>query len=359
MAFIQQTIKSVFLKKIFVKFIEPLYVKIINLTNIQKINPMAYTYPAPPIPRAFIWRRAHSLTGLWLVLFLIEHLLTNSQAALFIGDDGSGFVSAVNFLKGLPYLPIIEIFLLGVPFLIHGLWGIRYLLTAEYNSVPSDGSSPSLPQYTRNQAYTWQRITSWILLVGILAHVIHMRFIDYPTSAQLDSQHLYISRVEVDDGLYTLSKRLNFEIYNQQQVQDIKHHIDSQPKIQMQPNQNPEELIAAQKQREEEAWVGALEKWPLKENQMLAVSPSFGIAELLLVRDTFKSPTMILLYTGLVLATCFHAFNGLWTFMITWGVTLTARSQQLMRSLAIVLMVIVTFLGLAAIWGTYWFNLMH
>lgn len=320
---------------------------------------MAYSYPAPPIPRAFIWRRAHSLTGLWLVLFLIEHLLTNSQAALFIGDDGRGFVTAVNWIKDLPYLPVIEIFLLGVPFLIHGLWGIRYLLTAEYNSIPTDGSSPSLPQYSRNQAYTWQRITSWILLVGILAHVIHMRFLEYPSSTLLNAQQLYISRVEADDGLYTLAKRLGFQIYNQQQVQAIKQKILSQPEIQIQDNSKPEELIAAQNQREEQAWVAALERRPLNENQMIAVSPSFGIAELLLVRDTFKSPTMILLYTGLVLATCFHAFNGLWTFMISWGITLTARSQQLMRALAIFLMVLVTFLGLAAIWGTYWFNLTH
>lgn len=320
---------------------------------------MAYNYRAPPIPRAFIWRRAHSLTGLWLVIFLIEHLFTNSQAALFIGEDGSGFVSAVNFLKDLPYLSVIEIFLLGVPFLIHGLWGIKYLFTAEYNIVPTDGSTPSLPQYTRNQAYTWQRITSWILLVGILAHVIHMRFIDYPTSAQLGTQHLYISSVEADDGLYTLSKRLGFEIYDQQRVQQIKKSILSQPQVELSENHTPEQLIAAQKQQGEQAWVAAMEKWPLKENQLIAVSPSFGIAELLLVRDTFKNPTMIFLYTGLVLATCFHAFNGLWTFMITWGVTLTARSQQLMRSLATSLMVIVTFLGLAAIWGTYWFNLTH
>lgn len=320
---------------------------------------MAYSYPAPPIPRAFIWRRAHSLTGLWLVLFLIEHLFTNSQAALFIGDDGKGFVSAVNFLKDLPYLPLIEIFLLGIPFLIHGLWGIRYLMTAKYNSFPSDGSSPALPQYTRNQAYTWQRITSWILLVGILAHVIHMRFLEYPTSAQLGTKHLYLSRVEADDGLYTLSKRLGFEIYHPQKIEEIKQQTSPQSKIEGQKASKSEELIAAQKQREEQAWAAALEKWPLKENQLIAVSPSFGVAELLLVRDTFKNPIMILLYTGLVLATCFHAFNGLWTFMISWGITLTARSQQLMRSLATALMVLITFLGLAAIWGTYWFNLTH
>lgn len=319
---------------------------------------MAYTYQAPPIPRAFIWRRAHSLTGVWLVLFLIEHLLTNSQAALFIGDDGSGFVSAVNFLKDLPYLPLIEIFLLGVPFLIHGIWGIRYLMTAKYNSFPTDGSSPSLPQYSRNQAYTWQRITSWLLLVGILAHVIHMRFLEYPTSAQMGAQHQYISRVETDNGLYTLAQRLGFKLYDQKQIKEVRERITSQSPVEVK-NNTAEELIAAQKQRQEQAWLAALEKWPLKENQLIAVSPSFGVAELLMVRDTFKNPTMILLYTGLVLATCFHAFNGLWTFMISWGVTLTSRSQQLMRTLATILMVLVSFLGLAAIWGTYWFNLTH
>ena len=181
---------------------------------------------------------------------------------MFIGDNGQGFVSAVNFLKNLPYLPIIEIFLLGIPFLIHGFWGIRYLFTANYNSFPTQGSSPSLPQYTRNQAYTWQRITSWILLVGIIAHVIHMRFIEYPTSAQLDTQHVYMSRVEADNGLYTLSKRLGFKVYNQENIHAIKQKILSQPNIQQ--SSQVEELIAAQKQREELAWLAAVEKWPLR-----------------------------------------------------------------------------------------------
>ncbi|KIA76522.1 hypothetical protein DB43_AD00010, partial [Parachlamydia acanthamoebae] len=53
----------------------------------------------------------------------------------------------------------------------------------------------------------------------------------------------------------------------------------------------------------------------------------------------------------------YHGFNGLWTFMISWGVTLTALSQRYMRHLATALMVIVAFLGMAAIWGTYWINL--
>jgi succinate dehydrogenase / fumarate reductase cytochrome b subunit len=319
---------------------------------------MSYSYQAPPIPKAFIWRRAHSFTGLWLVIFLIEHLFTNSQAALFIGDDGSGFVSAVNSLKNLPYLSVIEIFLLGVPFLIHGIWGVRYLFTAKYNSFATDGANPALPHYPRNHAYTWQRITSWILLFGILAHVIHMRFLEYPASARLSPHHFYMVRLRDDTGLYTLAERLGVEIYTLQRIQEVKQQIESKPLIEVN-NQTPEELVADQKSREQYAWLEALQQRPLNDNQVIAVSQSFGIAELLMVRETFKNPTMILLYSGLVLAACFHAFNGLWTFMISWGITLTAASQRLMRRLATGLMILISFLGLAAIWGTYWFNLTH
>lgn len=313
---------------------------------------MENAYQSPPIPNAFIRKRVHSLMGLWLVLFLIEHLLTNSQAALWFGDDGSGFVRSVNSIKDLPYLQAIEIFLIGIPLVMHGFWGIRILMTAKSNSFVTNGSAPSLPQYSRNQAFTWQRITSWILLVGIAAHVIQMRFIEYPTHAKIGTQQYYMVRVSEDASLYPLSKRLGFTLYNQQQikVEKLRILLQSTGASQNQPKDKADE---------EKSWQEALEKWKLHEGEAVAVAPSFGIAELLLVRETFKNPLMIFLYTGLVLAATFHAFNGLWTFMITWGVTLTARSQQLMRSLATGLMVLIAFLGLAAIWGTYWINLRH
>jgi succinate dehydrogenase / fumarate reductase, cytochrome b subunit len=318
---------------------------------------MGSYYQAPVIPKSFLWRRAHSLMGVWLVLFLIEHLLTNSQAALFIGDDGSGFVSAVNFIKGLPYLPVIEIFLLGVPFLIHGWWGIRYLFTSEANSFATDGSKPALPQYPRNKAFTWQRITSWILLFGIIAHVIHMRFLEYPESAQMGNQHFYMVKLNLDNGLYTLAERLGFELYDRQQIQSLSQRFaSSEPSSSLSP---AEMLVANQREREEKYFIEALEARPLQQGQVIAVSRSFGIAELLMVRDTFKHPLMIALYTAFVLAACYHAFNGLWTFMISWGITLTEASQRIMRKIATFLMVLICFLGLAAIWGTYWLNLSH
>src|SRR6185436_15721242 len=143
------------------------------------------------LPRAFVWRRLHSLMGLWLVLFLMEHLLVNSQAALLLGDNARGFVHAVNAIHNLPYLQVIEILLLGVPIAIHGVLGVKYLLTSKFNSHRTDGTEPSLKGYGRNHAFTWQRLTSWILLVGLILHVAKFRFIDYPATVNQGEKSYY------------------------------------------------------------------------------------------------------------------------------------------------------------------------
>jgi succinate dehydrogenase / fumarate reductase cytochrome b subunit len=306
------------------------------------------------IPKAFTWRRFHSLSGLWLVLFLFIHLLTNSQAALLIGDDGAGFIKSVNDLQVLPYIKVIEILLLALPFGIHAIWGIKYLFTGKFNSFKTDNTKPTLPEYPRNHAYTWQRITSWILLVLITAHVVHMRFMEYPVSGQKGSEKYFMVRVTTDPGLYTLASRLDFTLYDSNQInRQMKLNTGIKPAN----ADTPQALLQIQQQNEEKEWVEALQKLPLHPGELLAVANNFGTVELLMVRDTFKIPLMLVLYTVLVLSSCFHAFNGLWTFMISWGVTLSPHSQKLMRKIANGLMILVAFLGLAAIWGTYWINL--
>lgn len=291
----------------------------------------------PRIPKAFEWKRWHSLTGLWLVLYLTFHLMTNSQAALWVGDYGSGFIKAVNDIQALPYLQAIEIGLLAIPFLVHMVWGVQYLFTGKINSFKSDGTAPSMDEYPRNHAYTWQRITSWILLILITFHVIHMRFMESPVVAHKGPEKYFMVRLENDSGLASLSQRLGVELYNQKQVRMESDKED-------QKNSN---------------WVSSLNKRPLQTGQVIAVAENFGTAELLMVRETFKNPAMLVLYTVLVLSACFHAYNGLWTFLITWGATLSVKSQKFSRKIATVLMVVVTLLGLAAIWGTYWVNLRY
>ncbi len=252
----------------------------------------------------FFWRRIHSLMGLWLVIYLFEHLLTNSLTTFAIGDDGRGFVRMVNSLESLPYLRAIEILLIGVPILVHGIWGVRRALSARTNDLPSEGNTPALP-YGRNHAFTWQRVTSWILLFGILGHVAQMRFWEQPKEIGHD---LFSTEVSGDPGLPDLAERLHVQLV------------------------------------------------PDGENCWIAISSDPGTGMLLMVRDIFKSSWMMVLYTIFVLSAAFHAFNGLWTFLITWGLLLSLRSQRAAIPFAWCGVALLAFWGVAATW-CYWVNL--
>ncbi len=273
------------------------------------------------LPRAFVMRRLHSLLGLWIVIYLFEHLLVNSLAAFYTQDNGAGFISLVNKIHAIPYLRVVELLLLAFPFLVHAGWGMFYAMQGKMNSKITDGSAPSLPQYPRNRAYSWQRITSWILVVGILAHVIQMRFVENPLLVHHDLSSNYIIKLNRDAGLYDTAEKLGTQLYTKSQM------------------------------LEEEQKIGGIKK--LKENQVIAVAPSAGAAYFLVVRETFKSPLMVILYSILVIASAYHAFNGLWTFLITWGIIITRRAQSIFRKICNGLMFIVSVMGLMAAWGVY------
>lgn len=268
------------------------------------------------LPYPFVMRRLHSLLGLWLAIYLFEHLLVNSQMALYFQDDGSSFIKMVNKIHAMPFLKVIEITVLGLPFLVHGLWGIRYALTSKSNSYPSKGNKPSLPEYKRNRAFTWQRLTSWILLFGIIGHVAQMRFINYPTLIYEGQTKHYYFPVEESPAVLKVASNVKTSVLTPDEVATLGFHV--------------------------------------KQGDIYLDAPNAGTAFLILVRETFKSPLMVILYSIFVVAAAYHGFNGLWTFLITWGVTLSERAQGRARILTTLLMWGVMFLGLMAIWGTYW-----
>ena len=328
----------------------------------------------PRLSRPFAMRRVHSLFGLWIVLFLIEHMVTNSQAALLIGENGEGFIRAVNFLKNLPYLHAIEIILLGVPLLYHMIWGAVYLFRAKINSFPTTKNKPTLTKFGRNHAYSWQRITSWVLLVGIIAHVGYMRFYMYPAEVDTGNDSAFFVRISMDPGLYTVSDRLGVKLYNQQAINEVKNHIKSHDqelktlssefeKLQESPSPYVYQktidglMNRYQNLEDQKAYLTGLEKRKISGNEVIAEANNFGTATLLIVRDSFKSVFKSILYTIFVLSAVFHAFNGLWTFIMTWGVILKMRTQSRAVNWCITIMVIVGFLGLSSIWGTYYLNL--
>ena len=321
------------------------------------------------IPREFVWRRLHSLMGLWLVLFLIEHLLVNSQAALLLGDNARGFVDGVNAIHNLPYLPVIEVFLLGFPIAIHGVIGLKYLFTAKFIDGRSNGTAPAL-KYGRNRAFTWQRLSSWVLLVGLILHIAKFRFMNYPDSINQGENSYYFIPVTVDKALYTVAARLGVTLYSSDQVtaerKDFEDRYEEQTLVDasktfedsnVYDHQQQVILTSAQSYEQKLQWLQVLEKQKINDTQVVAVAKDFGTASVLAVRDTFKDPLYVGLYTIFVLAACFHGFNGLWTFCITWGVVLKVAAQQRILRWVWAVMILIAFLGLAAIWGTYWLNL--
>lgn len=315
---------------------------------------------------SFVWRRIHSLLGLLIVLFLTEHLLTNSQAAFLIGENGMGFIQMVNWIKELPYLPVIEVALIGVPIAVHGALGIKYIFSGKVNSVPSGGKAPSL-YYGRNLAYTLQRISSWILLIGIIAHVGYLRFYKYPISVHAGQETYYFTRISMDEGLYTVAKRLGVSLYGAKEIASMKETVgkSTQEIVGGSPAPIPfsaiekKERDALQQQSIRREYVEALQARPVSKTQVIAESTSFGTVTLLNVRDSFKSITVSILYTIFVLAAVFHAYNGLWTFMISWGIVLRIPSQINAVRMCIGIMAVIGALGLGAIWGTFWLNLRY
>lgn len=324
-----------------------------------------------PVDRSFFLSRLHSLTGIFLVLFLIEHLLTNSQAALWLGDDGTGFVDMVNWIHSLPYLKAIEIGLLAVPFAIHMWWGVLYLRQGSSNSriIPHSMHRPRLP-LARGISYSWQRITAWLLLVGVIGHVLHMRILSHPMDL---GTHQYGLQVEMDPGLYTLAPRLGIEIYTLDKIehelqklsekQQNHQMLDSSILEQAAASSQYNELLAQEKAFEQSLQISREKLHRVtslligkSSNAVILATPDFGTAALMLVREAFKSTTMCWLYTFYVLAAVFHACNGLWTAGIVWGWTPSVAGQNVSMLISRLLMIKLAVLGLCAIWLTN-FNL--
>lgn len=335
---------------------------------------MAHT--SVSVPGTFIWRRIHSLMGLWLVLFLIEHLITNSQAALFLGNNAQGFVRMVNLLHNFPHIEVVEIVLLGIPLLIHLVWGVCYLFSSRPNSIPGRKRAPSLPNYSRNHGYTWTRITAVIIGVGVVLHVIQFRILNHPIILNQGEESFYFTRLSMDDGLYTLSKRLGVEIYDGQKIEETKEQLEKraeEKKLQdtaEKLHEQQEEVVEFDEQKEKlfsraqsysqaVAFLDALKEKKIDQTQVIAVSANFGTAVLLTVRDVFKSPLQVALYSIFVIATCFHAGHGLWTFLITWGVVLKQAAQNKFYRIAFVIALLLALLGLISIWSTYWMSLKY
>ena len=140
--------------------------------------------------RSFLWRRLHSLSGIFPVgAFLVEHLYTNLYAVK--GPDA--YNEKVQGLTSLPLLLSIEIVFIYLPLAYHALYGVWIWWRGE-------GNVTQYP-WTGNWLYSVQRWTGLITMVYIGFHAWEQRFagahiVSHPYVAFAKVQHS-IARPEV------------------------------------------------------------------------------------------------------------------------------------------------------------------
>ncbi|MBM7660619.1 succinate dehydrogenase / fumarate reductase cytochrome b subunit [Bacillus mesophilus] len=63
------------------------------------------------------------------------------------------------------------------------------------------------------------------------------------------------------------------------------------------------------------------------------------------------NPFMLVFYIVGVVATTFHFANGLWSFFVSWGITVTPRSQVISTYFTLGVFIVLTVIGLRAIFA--------
>src|SRR5699024_1825585 len=117
--------------------------------------------------RDFFYRRLHSLLGVVPIgLFVVQHLIINH----FIVFGRDSFDKAAQFMANLPFVLILEIFVIYLPILFHAVLGVYMVFTVftTKNNVGKYG-------YFRNWMFYLQRLTGIITLIFIVWHVWETR----------------------------------------------------------------------------------------------------------------------------------------------------------------------------------------
>ncbi len=70
-----------------------------------------------------------------------------------------------------------------------------------------------------------------------------------------------------------------------------------------------------------------------------------------MMEDIFSNPFMVAFYVLGVLSTIFHFANGLWSFCVSWGITVTPRSQRIATYVTIGIFLALSIVGMRAIFA--------
>jgi succinate dehydrogenase / fumarate reductase cytochrome b subunit len=83
--------------------------------------------------------------------------------------------------------------------------------------------------------------------------------------------------------------------------------------------------------------------WETRIQKALGAEVNFDM-----MADILSNPAMIVFYAIGIVSTTFHFSNGIWSFLVHWGITVGPRSQRIATYFTMAVFVIVTYIGLRA-----------
>jgi succinate dehydrogenase / fumarate reductase cytochrome b subunit len=127
------------------------------------------------VDRHFWLRRLHSLTGIVPIGgFLAFHLYENYVAT----RGAEAYNEMTHKLQTLPFAVALEIFVIALPIVFHGVYGLFVTSTAKPNPVAYT--------YGRNWMYFLQRVTGVVVFAFILFHYWTTRLVQLRDHESLD-----------------------------------------------------------------------------------------------------------------------------------------------------------------------------
>lgn len=70
-----------------------------------------------------------------------------------------------------------------------------------------------------------------------------------------------------------------------------------------------------------------------------------------MMASILSSPFMLAFYLIGVISTIFHFANGLWSFAVSWGITVTPRSQVISTYVTLAIFIALSYVGVSAIFA--------
>jgi len=192
--------------------------------------------------RHYLVRRLHSFMGIFPIgIFLTAHLFINHFA--FKGPEA--YNNIIKLLHEIPFLPYIEILLIGLPILFHAIYGIWIVYVTKSNVLQY--------KYFRNWMFYLQRVTAVITLIFVGWHVWVLRI------------------ARIFDG-----SEMSFQIVSQ--------------------------------------WL--------------------------------SDPFVFVIYFIGYIAAIFHFSNGLWSFLVSWGITIGPEAQKISTYVCMLIFAVISVVGI-------------